>query len=145
MLLTMQREPSKNGATLSKLFNGTDFICDICEDVVREVSGQPVSAWKIFGETAIPAGVYQITFEPSARFGPNTLTVNDVDGFKGVRIHGGNTAANTEGCLLPGSRNSSCTVAASQDHLAILRSLIRESVDAGETVELEIMAALAEA
>ena len=143
MKLDQYREPSTKGATLSTLVctqpNETPtFVCDILEDVVREVPGQPVDAWKVHGETAISAGTYEVTFENSARFGPNTLTVNAVPGFVGIRIHGGNTSANTEGCLLPGLRNSEYTVARSQDNLQALRSLCREAVDRGEKITLTI-------
>lgn len=141
MQLTMQREPSVDNATLSVLYNGSDAICDICEDQVREVVGQPVSEWKVHGATAIPAGTYRVTFENSARFGPGTLTVNGVPGFEGIRIHPGNTAANTEGCLLPGARNSDSTVGASRAHLAELRALVRGAIDNGEEVTIEILAA----
>jgi hypothetical protein len=141
MYLTMFREPSQGGATLSKLFFGEAFICDILEDEVREIAGQPVSEWKIKGVTAIPAGVYEITLENSPRFGPSTLTVNDVPGYTGVRIHAGNKNEDTEGCLLPGTRNTSCTVVASRAALSYLRSLVVAVLNKGERVQIEIIPA----
>jgi hypothetical protein len=71
---------------------------------VRERPGVPVLEWKVPRETAIPAGRYRITLEMSPRFGPDTLTVNSVPGFEGVRCHGGTTKADTEGCIILGSR-----------------------------------------
>jgi hypothetical protein len=141
MYLTMFREPSVNEATLSRLMHGGEFICDICEDVVREVAGEPVASWKIKGVTAIPAAVYEVTLEHSNRFGPDTLTLPNVEGFTGVRIHGGNTSAHTEGCLLPGKRNSTHTVAQSQDHLKKLHKLVSDALAAGDRVQLEIVPA----
>jgi hypothetical protein len=139
MYLTMFREPSQGGATLSKLFCGEQFLCDILEDEVREIEGQPVSDWKIKGATAIPHGVYEVTVENSQRFGVATLTVNDVPGFQYIRIHGGNTSADTEGCLLPGSRNSAATVASSRAALSYIRSIILPALDKGERVQIEII------
>lgn len=138
MHLVLQREPSWNATTLGELSEGTDPICDILEDQIREVKGQPVAKWKIAGMTAIPAGTYRITLENSPRFGPDTLTVNGVEGYVGVRIHGGNTAAHTEGCLLPGMRNSRYTVTGSQAALRKLKLLVRNAILREETVWLEI-------
>lgn len=143
--LTMQREPSKGGATLSRLFHGQTFLCDILEDEVREQPGIPVAEWKQAGRTAIPSGLYRITLEYSNRFGPDTLTVANVPGFAGIRIHGGNTQFDTEGCLLPGTRNSDTTVAGSQFALKGLRAIIVPALQEGEEVMLEIRNALLEA
>jgi hypothetical protein len=145
MYVTQYREPSKDGATLSKVFIGEQFICDVLEDTVREQEGQPVSAWKVWGETAIPSGIYQITLEDSNRFGPNTLTVGHVPGFDHIRIHGGNYASNTEGCLLPGTRSGSNTVSASQPSLKVLRDILVPLLEAGTSVLWEIKPALMEA
>lgn len=145
MILHMDREASKNGATLSRLYADGVFVCDVLEDEVREVTGQPVAAWKKWGVTAIPAGTYPIRFETSNRFGPQTLTVKDVEGFEGIRIHGGNTSANTEGCLLPGTRNSNCTVASSQAALSKLKDIVLGAFYNGEDVTLTIHNPLEEA
>jgi hypothetical protein len=134
------REPSVGGATLSKLFRGLDFICDILEDEAREVPGMEPALWKQRGKTAIPVGKYQLALENSSRFGADTLTVTEVPGFQYIRIHGGNTQFDTEGCLLPGERNGVCTVAHSQFNLQLLRDIVVPSLRAGEDVWLEILA-----
>ena len=141
MHLTMFREPSQGGATLSKLFNGLEFVCDVLEDEVRELPGVPVSDWKIHGVTAIPAGIYKISLEMSNRFGPATITLHDVPGYKYIRGHAGNTSADTEGCLLFGERNSTCTVKNSRMALAVVRSLISAALRRGEPVDIEIIPA----
>lgn len=145
MIVTQFREPSKGTGTLSKVYIDNYYICDILEDVVREIPGAPVAQWKVYGQTAIPSGIYRLALQTSGRFGPNTLTLLGVDGFKDIRIHGGNTDVETLGCLLPGSRNSEDTVASSQIALRALHSIIDPVIRSGEEVLWEIKPALMEA
>lgn len=96
------RKPSKNSATIGELSIDGQFVCYTLEDQIREIGGQPVDKWKVTGETAIPGGRYKLTLENSPRFGAETMTVNNVPGFVGVRVHGGNKHQDTEGCPLLG-------------------------------------------
>lgn len=138
---TMFREASQGGATISRLFLGFDYICDILEDEVREIPGVPVSEWKIKGATAIPAGTYEIELRQSARFGPDTMTLLAVPGYEYIRVHAGNRADDTEGCLLPGVRNSLVTVGHSRDNLAKLKAIVVPAIRAGQKVTIEIIPA----
>jgi hypothetical protein len=108
------------------------------EDTLREIPGMPVSQWKVPGKTAIPAGIYELTLENSNRFGPDTLTVNRVEGFTGVRCHGGNTAADTEGCLLFGSRHSEIRVSDSQYMLKVIKNLANVAFNDNRRVFINI-------
>ncbi len=97
MKLTLQRTHANALRTWGKLFVDGVFVCYTLEDAVREVRGQPVSVWKVQGATAIPSTTfterpYIVTLENSPRFGPATLTINDVPGYVGVRMHAGNFA-----------------------------------------------------
>lgn len=107
MELIVQRTKLQEGWTTGQLYIDGIFFCFTLEDKVREVAGQSVEKWKVKGETAIPTGLYDVTFETSPRFGPQTLTINKVPGFSDIRIHTGNTAADTEGCLIVGYRINS--------------------------------------
>ena len=69
---------------------------------MREVPGQPVSSWKVQNQTAIPVGRYRVIVDKSARFGRQMPHILNVPGFDGIRIHSGNTDADTDGCLLLG-------------------------------------------
>lgn len=104
MLLTLQREPSADGCTHGSLSINGVFECYTLEDVIREVAGRPVSEWKVQNETAIPSGKYPVIIDHSEHFGKMLPHVLDVPGFSGVRIHSGNTAADTEGCVLVGRK-----------------------------------------
>ena len=88
--------------TVGELFMDGVRHCYTLEDTVRERAGQPVSAWKVPGKTAIPAGRYQVKTSLSNRFGKMLPILLQVPGFTGVRIHTGNSSANTEGCILVG-------------------------------------------
>lgn len=96
MEILIKRRPTANGCTLSDWYVNGKLECHGCEDVVRP-DGQ-----KVFGQTAIPAGTYQVANTFSPRFGKYLPLLLNVPGYAGVRIHPGNTAADTEGCLLPG-------------------------------------------
>jgi hypothetical protein len=74
----------------------------VLEDTVREIPGHPVSEWKLPKTTAIPVGRYKLIMDMSSRFNREMPHILDVPGFDGVRIHGGVTAADTEGCPMLG-------------------------------------------
>lgn len=142
MEMTLQREPSVEGTTFGEWCIEGVHECLTLEDQIREVPGQPVIEWKVPKETAIPSGRYRITLELSPRFGPDTLTVNRVPGFEGVRCHGGTTIADTEGCIILGDRldRDKMTIAGARtDHvLDRMKDKIREAIAAGQTCWLTI-------
>jgi hypothetical protein len=100
------REEFSSESTVGRLFfrlsdrDPWTWLCWTLEDVAREVPGEPVEAWKIPGETAIPRGTYAVRVTRSSRFKADLPILLNVPGFEGIRIHGGNTAADTEGCIL---------------------------------------------
>ena len=108
------------------------------EDVVREVSGKPVESWKVFGKTAIPRGRYRVTITPSQRFKRDMPLLNDVPGFAGVRIHPGNTAADTEGCILVGLGLAADAITQSRDAFNRLFPMIQGAIARGEEVWITI-------
>lgn len=140
MKITLQRRDSKGGATIGKLYIDGAFICHTLEDEVREIEGQPVSAWKIKGATAIPAGTYRVTLEDSMRFGLETLSLANVPGFLYIRMHAGNTSANTEGCVLLGMQATETTLVGgtSRPAVALVKSLVKAAIVRETVVMIEI-------
>jgi hypothetical protein len=130
MNLLLQRLPSEEKRTHGDLYVDGQWFCYTLEDVVRPV--------KIKGETAIPAGRYRLTLEHSPRFGPNTITVHKVPDFVGVRVHGGNTENNTEGCPLVGMERTDTGIRNCKPALDELKQEIGAALQAGEQVWLEI-------
>jgi hypothetical protein len=105
--------------------------CWTLEDVVRPVGE------KIFGETAIPYGTYRVVVTPSARFQCDMPLVCDVPDFTGIRIHPGNTAADTHGCLLVGRGRTGGSVTESRLAFDALFPKIRDAIERGEDVTIE--------
>lgn len=102
MNLRLAREPSIEGCTFGVLFRDGHFECHTLEDEIREHPGVPVEQWKVPQATAIPYGRYEVRITPSQRFQRDLPILIDVPGFTGIRMHAGNTVADTEGCLLLG-------------------------------------------
>jgi hypothetical protein len=94
MQVTLHRTIATDKSTIGELFVDGVFECFTLEDVVRDV--------KIFGETAIPAGTYEVILNHSPRFGKIMPRLLEVPNFTGILIHKGNTPENTHGCILVG-------------------------------------------
>jgi hypothetical protein len=137
VILTVLREPSKNGATLGEMLLDGVHECWTLEDPVREVEGEPVHKWKIPGKTAIPKGKYRVVLTHSNRFKRVLPELLNVPGFSGVRIHAGNSASDTEGCVLVGQERGSETVTKSRDAMLELMAAISAVVENGEQVWIE--------
>ena len=129
MEITLKRRWFTDKSTIGELEAG-DFSCFVLEDVVREK--------KIYGETAIPAGRYEIVVTPSNRFKRRLPLLLNVPGYEGIRIHPGNTAEDTEGCLLPGRIRGINTVGNSIPAFNELLFIIQSVLDAGDKVFIEI-------
>lgn len=97
MRLILDRTQYEEGSTVGDLFVDGVWSCATLEDKVREGP-------KVKGETAIPTGEYEILLTWSPRFKTVLPLLIDVPGFDGIRIHPGNTADDTEGCLLVGEK-----------------------------------------
>jgi hypothetical protein len=138
MEITLQRNPSKGGFTLGKLSVNEQFLCYTAEDVIREKRGVPVAQWKVAGQTAIPSGRYKVVVSMSNRFKRPLPELLNVPGYTGVRIHPGNTAADTEGCILPGVGAYSAGVTQSRAAFGALFKRIQEAIAVGEDVHITI-------
>lgn len=128
MNLRLIREPSKDGATLGSLYINGHRHFETLEDVIREKPGS-VSSWKVPGETAIPAGRYRVVLHHSPRFGRVLPRLENVPGFDGILIHGGNLSRDTEGCILVGLDRAPAEVRRSQMAMQQLMLLLAAATD----------------
>lgn len=94
MELELIRKWNSPKCTIGELNIDGSFECYTLEDIEREV--------KVPGQTAIPIGRYEVQITHSPRFGVEMPILIGVPGFSGIRIHTGNTAKDTEGCILVG-------------------------------------------
>lgn len=109
------------------------------EDKVRELDGKPVAEWKIPGETAIPRGRYKLKLTFSPHFQRITPELESVPGYSSVRIHPGNTDADTEACLLPGKTWAGGDfIGESREAFDILMGKISAAISAGEEVFVDV-------
>ena len=130
MTLRVIREPSTAAATMGILLIDGVFTCWTLEDVVREV--------KIPGETAIPAGRYAVQLSLSQRFQKLLPEILTVPGFTGIRIHAGNTQADTAGCLLVGRIRADDRVEESKLALMHVMEQLRRATTAGDPITITI-------
>lgn len=102
MEIRVTRKPTasnKYTPGIMELLDDKSFRSFTLEDPIRKV--------KIKGDTAIPAGRYEVILNMSNRFGKYMPLLLNVPGFEGVRIHAGNKKEDTEGCILVGYEDSS--------------------------------------
>ena len=130
MNLRVIREPSTAAATLGILLIDGVFTCWTLEDVVREV--------KIPGETAIPAGRYAVRLSFSQRFQKTLPELLAVPGFVGIRVHAGNTQADTAGCVLVGRKRGNSVVLESKLALIEVMEHLRRATTAGDSITISI-------
>lgn len=115
MELVLNRRWKKDTYTIGELFINGKKYSETCEDKDRGLKdSMPLSeikAKKIYGQTAIPTGTYELKMTYSAKFatrswarkyGGNVVEITNVKGYQGVRIHPFNSASESLGCVAPG-------------------------------------------
>ena len=115
------------------------YFCDTLEPTWRDYEH---GAYKVKGRSAIPEGRYAVVISYSPKFKqwlPILLGGPDFNRkWQGIRIHTGNTAKDTEGCILVGQNREVGKVLDSRKWLYELKQKIVEAKDKGEVVWLTI-------
>lgn len=141
--LKLERKWKKEKYTIGNLYVNGVFFSNVLEDTVRglrqDMTPEEIKKIKIHGQTAIPSGRYEIRVTLSARFRRQLPILLNVPGYAGVRIHPGNTDANTEGCLLPGKNDRVGQVSNSRATMAALQKQIEEAIYQNSKVYIEIV------
>jgi hypothetical protein len=119
-------------SSIGKVYINDKLMYYSLEDRVR---GEGV---KIYGKTAIPYGVYKIIIDYSNRFKKLLPHILDVPMFAGIRIHAGNIAENTEGCILFGMTFDNNYVGRSREALNSFILLLEAAITRGEECTVEV-------
>lgn len=105
MKLLLKRIALKETYTIGHLYIDGKYFCDVIEDKVRDKDKDGKFLFgekKVYGETAIPYGTYAVQVSWSPKFRRMLPMLLDVPYFTGIRIHRGNTAKDSSGCLIVG-------------------------------------------
>jgi hypothetical protein len=129
MELLLKRDDLSETRTLGKLYVDGAYECETLEDKQRADDER-----KVFGQTAIPLGRYEVKITHSPRFGCDVPLLLNVPGYEGVRVHPGNTADDTEGCLLVGQSRGADRIDASRAAYNALFPKLKAALDRGEHI-----------
>lgn len=130
MNLFLQRIAQTPEYTIGRLEINGKFFCHTLEDAVREQ--------KIMHKTAIPEGTYKVVVNRSPRFKRDLPLLLDVPYFEGIRIHRGNTAKDTSGCILVGINSKKGMVLESTKYEVELTNILKKAQQNGDTITIEI-------
>jgi len=129
--------------TIGKLFRGDAYICDVVEDVVRDLNKDgdllDDDETKIPRETAIPYGRYRVHLSMSPKFKRVLPILDGVKHFTGIRIHKGRDAGSTWGCLIPGENKIKGGVINSEKYEMLIVSSILGDLIRGEEIWINII------
>lgn len=143
MKLVLKRINNQDNYCEGKLYIDGTYQCDVIEDTDRgltnEMSITEIQSKKVYGETAIPKGIYQITLDVvSPKFKDRSWAtfcegklprLLDVPGFEGVLIHVGNEASNSLGCLLVGQKTKDGWISNSTQTFKDLYYKLKQATD----------------
>lgn len=134
MELTLNRIFLGTVATIGELWVNDSHLCDTLEDRVRP-EGE-----KVYGQTAIPEGTYEVKLTYSPRFKKILPEILNVPNFSGIRIHSLNKAEESEGCIGVGEWNGKDTNWISNSRKAFnkLFAILQEASDRGEKITITI-------
>ena len=133
MELTLQRIAKDKNYTLGKLSIDGDFFCHTLEPTWRKAEAR-----KVPGKTAIPAGRYPVVITLSPKFKQWLPLLLHVPNFTGIRIHAGNTAKDTNGCILVGENTSKGVLSDSRLWVERLKRRIVDAKERGEGVWITV-------
>lgn len=119
-------------STIGELYNDRTYLCLTLEDRIR------APGVKVHGQTAIPPGVYHLAMTDSLRFGKMMPQILYVPGFEGVRIHSGNVAGDTDGCVLLGVTRSIDSIGESRAAYAEFLPILKAALAASPVTTIEI-------
>lgn len=141
--LILLRKYRKEAYTIGQLYNGNTYLCNTVEDTDRglhsNMAAAQIAKLKIKGQTAIPTGSYKVEVTDSPKFKRPLPLVLNVPGFSGIRIHRGQNANSTEGCIIPGENTVKGGVTNSTRYEEVITKLIQNAQKNNEECWLTII------
>lgn len=154
MKLKLIRKWKKETYTIGQLYVDGVFFSNTIEDKDRGLD-QKMPKEQIFfmkkpGITAIPTGTYEITLSiQSNKYKKSKKIMEicdgyvprlvDVPGYSGILIHPGNTAKDTEGCIIPGKNDKVGYVSNSTYYFTLLYNKMKDAKRKNEKITIEII------
>lgn len=142
MEIALDRKYKKKEYSIGKLYIDGNYTCDTLEDCDRGLTSDmtlaEIQKRKVKDGTAIPTGRYAVNITWSPRFRRELPILEGVKGFEGVRIHSGNTAKDTSGCVLVGQNRKVGMVLDSRKWFGVVYDKIRRALNAKEKVWITI-------
>ena len=129
MFLKLYRTQSGSTAVTGKLYVDNVAFCDTLEPAIAPLYGAP---------GCIAPGFYPVRLTMSPRFGEVLPLIDRVVGRSGIRIHPGNTAADTVGCILVGEREGERLLNSKRAFMH-LRARMQRAVKSKEEIWIEIV------
>lgn len=106
MKVTLITDIEGENYTSGNLYVDNEWLCHTLEDKNRDTDHDgKLNEPKVFGKTAIPYGVHEMTLVHSPHFNMMVPLICGVPGFTAIEIHPGNTVNDTNGCILVGIRS----------------------------------------
>ena len=139
MEILVKRLYKKSEYTIGKMYINGEYFCDTVEDcdrgLTQTMTSQQVAVKKVSGKTAIPIGRYRVVLSYSNKFKKTLPLLKDVLGFGGIRIHSGNTAEDSLGCIIVGENKIKGVVINSRATMERLMAKLRGQKDIFITIE----------
>ena len=143
MRLRLQRKYLGEEYTIGTLFMDGIYLCETVEDKVRDLNKDgdldDPGEGKVYAQTAIPYGLYKLDLTMSPKFTRLLPIVLNVKDFVGIRIHRGNSADDSAGCILPGENKVKGGVIHSTEYEMKIVERMLQAVRNGEEMTLEIV------
>lgn len=142
MKLELKRRFLGESYTIGSLSIDGKKFCDTLEDKVRDLNKNGVfdgDEKKVYAETAIPYGTYDIVVDYSPKFKRELPRLQNVKHFEGILIHRGNTAEDSAGCILVGENKVKGKVVNSTPYEKELVQILKEAQDRKEPITIKIV------
>lgn len=142
MELLVERKYKKDKYTIGNLSINGEYFCNTLEDKDRNLSQSmsedQIKKIKVYGETAIPTGRYKVERTWSPKYGKKMIEIKNVPGFSGIRIHAGNSATSSAGCILVGENKIKGQLIHSKYHSDLLDQKVANALANKEDVYITI-------